>query len=224
MDEVKLFGFWASPFSRRVIWALKLKGVEYEYIEEDLPYNKSDLLLQYNPVHKKIPVLVHGGKPIAESLVILEYIEVWPHNPLLPKDAYERSVARFWAKFIQEKTQPMWEFFAKHGEEQQKAIKDNYEILRTIEEHGLGDKKFFGGDQIGVADLVFGMVIHMLAPMEEVVGGVKFIKADSFPRLHAWVRHFSEHPVIKDNVPDYTRIVDFLEKRRELYWKSQHNH
>ncbi|XP_052484478.1 probable glutathione S-transferase [Gossypium raimondii] len=198
MDEVKLFGFWASPFSRRVIWALKLKGVEYEYIEEDLPYNKSDLLLQYNPVHKKIPVLVHGGKPIAESLVILEYIdEVWPHNPLLPKDAYERSVARIGPVIFD----PNLKFadstnvgiFRKFGEEQQKAIENNYEILRTIEEHGLGDKnsedernmvletkKFFGGDQIGVADLVFGMVIHMLAPMEEVVGRVKFIKADSF--------------------------------------------
>ncbi|MBA0612400.1 hypothetical protein Godav_013002 [Gossypium davidsonii] len=45
------------------------------------------------------------------------------------------------------------------------------------------------------------MVIHMLALMEEVVG-YKFIKADSFPRLHAWVKHFSEHPAIKDKIPD----------------------
>ncbi|XVF65011.1 hypothetical protein PTKIN_Ptkin09bG0212400 [Pterospermum kingtungense] len=222
MEEVKLFGFWPSPFSLRVIWALKLKGVDYEYIEEDLPHNKSNLLLQYNPVHKKIPVLVHGGKPIAESLVILEYIdEVWPQNPLLPKDPYERSIARFWAKFIDEKSRPMWEFFQKFGEEQEEAIKNNFEILRTIEENGLGDKKFFGGDKIGLADLVFGMAIHLLAPMEEVAG-VKLIKADTFPRLHAWKKNFSEQPTIKDNFPDHNKVVEFLKIRRETSRISAH--
>ncbi|EOY05471.1 Tau class glutathione transferase GSTU43 [Theobroma cacao] len=198
------------------IWALKLKGVNYEYIEENLPNNKSHLLLQYNPVHKKIPVLVDGGKPIAESLVILEYIdEVWPKNPLLPKDVHERSVARFWAKFTDEKIRTMWEFYHKFGEEQEKAINKNLEILKTIEEHGLGDKKFFGGDKIGLADLIFGWVIHMLVPMEEVVG-IKLIKADTFPRLHAWMKNFSEEPVIKNNVPDHNRVVDFLRNRIEL--------
>ena len=103
MAEVKLIASSLSLFCTRIEWALKLKGVEYEYLEEDLR-NKSPLLLSYNPVHKKVPVLVHNGKPIAESLIVLEYIEeTWKGSPLLPEDPFEKAMARFWAKFADEK-------------------------------------------------------------------------------------------------------------------------
>lgn len=101
-----------SPFVLRVEWALKLKGIQYEYVTEDLK-NKSPKLLLYNPVYKAVPVLVHHGKPIPESVVILEYIEdAWKDlSPsILPSDPHQRALARFWARFSEEKVRHSKQF------------------------------------------------------------------------------------------------------------------
>ena len=70
-DELKLLGMWASPFVLRGKLALSFKGLSYQYVEEDLK-NKSDLLLSSNPVHKKVPVLIHNGKPVCDSKIIVQ--------------------------------------------------------------------------------------------------------------------------------------------------------
>lgn len=103
-NEVVLYGTWYSSLCDRVKLALKIKGIPFKYVEEDL-LNKSQLLLSYNPVHKKVPVLVHKGKPIVESLIILEYIdEIWSYSPkLLPEGSHEKSKFRFWAQFHDQK-------------------------------------------------------------------------------------------------------------------------
>ncbi|KAL9992949.1 putative glutathione transferase [Helianthus debilis subsp. tardiflorus] len=102
-NEVKLHGIAESLFVCGVKTALNLKDVKYEFVLEDLS-NKSADLLKYNPVYKKVPVLVHNGNPISESLVIVEYIdEVWKGVPILPQDAYEKAQARFWAKVVNDK-------------------------------------------------------------------------------------------------------------------------
>jgi len=102
--DLKLLGVWDSPYVNRVQIVLNLKGLSYEYVEEDL-LHKSALLLESNPVHGKVPVLIHGGRPIAESQVIVQYLdEVFAGGPpVLPADPYERATARFWAAFVDDK-------------------------------------------------------------------------------------------------------------------------
>lgn len=100
---VVLYGMWASPFVKRVELALKIKAIPFEYVEEDFQ-NKSTELLKFNPVYKKVPVLVHNGRPICESAVIFKYIEeVWNNNgpSLLPQHPYKQAQIRFWADFVQ---------------------------------------------------------------------------------------------------------------------------
>ncbi|OWM86329.1 glutathione transferase GST 23-like [Punica granatum] len=216
METVKLYGAWPSPYSCRVIWALKLKGIPFEYIEEDL-YNKSPQLLQYNPVYNKIPVLVHGGRPICESMVILEYLdEKWPQQPLLPTDPYERAEARFWVKFAEDKGLSIRMIYRTEGEKQEKARRDALEMLTILEEHGLnGKKKFFGGDNINIVDIAFGWIAHWMGVIEEITG-VKLVEGNKFPLLKAWMHNFKEVSLINENLPNREKMVAFFRTRRSL--------
>ena len=102
--KVKLLGTWQSPFSMRCRIALNIKHVNYAFVEENLS-SKSELLLKSNPVHKKIPILIHGDKPVCESLIIVQYIDdVWTSDPsILPSDPYDRAITLFWAAYIDTK-------------------------------------------------------------------------------------------------------------------------
>ncbi|KAI4965701.1 hypothetical protein ZWY2020_051093 [Hordeum vulgare] len=121
-----LLDFWVSPFGQRVRIALAEKGLPYEYVEEDLIAGKSDRLLRSNPVHKKIPVLLHDGRP-----------------------------ARFWADYVDKKVYDcgtrLWKV---KGEPQAQARAEMLEILKTLD-GALGDKPFFGGDKFGFVDAAF---------------------------------------------------------------------
>ncbi|XP_026433665.1 probable glutathione S-transferase isoform X1 [Papaver somniferum] len=218
-EWVKLIGAWFSPFSFRVKCALELKNIEYDYIEEDMFKMERPIISKHNPSYdkdnKKVPVFVHGGNSVLESMVIVEYIdEMWPDRyPLLPKDVYEKSIARFWIKFIEDKSIVFFMFFITSGEANKKAQGDMLELLTTIEtQTGIKDDncKFFCGDKINAVDLAFSPFAYWLGAMEKAEG-VALLEAHKFPKLHAWTEALKQDPVIQKNLPDFGELVVFFE-------------
>ncbi|CAN6454075.1 unnamed protein product [Victoria cruziana] len=216
-DELKLIGFWSSPFVLRVKIALNLKGVTYEDIEENLPFSKSQLLLDSNPAQKKVPVLLHNGNPICESLVILDYIDdVWlsPGLPaILPRDPYDRATARFWAAYVDEKIfAPMKETLITESEEKRKDLVESIFVgLGWMEEAlnkcGKGGK-FFGGETIGFMDLALGSLVSWLRAME-MSSGMKFLDPNRTPKLAVWAESFCEADSVRAVLPDPVKLAEF---------------
>ncbi|KAI3801288.1 hypothetical protein L1987_29392 [Smallanthus sonchifolius] len=199
-DEVKLYAVGGSPFVFRVELALNLKGINYKIVEEDLK-NKSSDLLNYNPVRKEVPVLVHNGNPISESLVIVEYIDdVWKGFPILPQDPYEKSVVRFWAKFIESTCIPaIFKVFGSNGAEQ--VIAEACEQLQIIEDElRVKGKKFFGGDNINLIDIAASFIAYWLGMLEEGTE-IKFVTKDKFPKITEWADNFIKVEVVKKLLP-----------------------
>jgi glutathione S-transferase len=79
--------------------------------EKALPWEGELLDLQrgdqHRPDYRKlnpnavVPTLVHDGRVVIESTLIIEYLdEAFPDPPLMPDDPYQRAVARLWMKKI----------------------------------------------------------------------------------------------------------------------------
>lgn len=214
-DEVVLLDFWPSPFGMRVRIALAEKGIKYEYKEEDLR-NKSPLLLQMNPVHKKIPVLIHNGKPICESLIAVQYIEeVWnDRNPLLPSDPYQRAQARFWADYVDKKIYDLGrKIWTSKGEEKEAAKKEFIEALKLLEEQ-LGDKTYFGGDNIGFVDIAL-VPFYTWFKVYETFGSLNI--ENECPRFVAWAKRCLQKESVAKSLPDQHKVYEFVvEIRKKL--------
>lgn len=104
----------------------------------------------------------------------------------------------------------------KDEKERVKAIEKAQETITIMEEKGLGDKKYFGGNNIGMVDIVYGCLSHWLEGLEEIVG-IKLIEEKKFPHLHAWIQNFKQVPLIKENLPDYEKLLVHLQWRRQGY-------
>ncbi|XP_059648914.1 glutathione S-transferase U17-like [Cornus florida] len=219
--DVKLLGSRPSSYVNRVRIALNIKCVDYEFLEEKFG-SKSELLLVSNPVHKKIPVLIHDNKPICESLIIVQYIdEVWASGPsILPSDPYDLAISRFWGAYIDEKWSPsLRELRTPQGEEAKAAAVERLvEGLALLEEAFVKcskGKAFFGGDSIGYLDIAFGSFLGGLRVAEKI-GGVALLDEAKTPGLVGWAERFSSDDAVKGVILETEKLIEFFKMRQAM--------
>ncbi|KAJ8752158.1 hypothetical protein K2173_003766 [Erythroxylum novogranatense] len=212
--KVTLLDCWVSPFCMRVKIALAEKGVNYETREENLFGGKSQLLLNSNPIYQKVPVLIHNGRPLCESTVIVGYIEdTWTSPPLLPSDAYGRAQARFWVDYVDKKlfdaARSVW---MTKGEAQEAAKKELIEVMEALEEV-LGDKEYFGGDSFGYVDIeIIPFTSWFLA--SEKFGNFKL--EGYCPKITAWTKRCLQRESVAKVVPDPEKVCEFVMMMRKM--------
>ncbi|XP_058727453.1 glutathione S-transferase U25-like [Vicia villosa] len=213
-DEVILLDYWPSPFGMRVRIALAQKGIKHEYRDEDLS-NKSPLLLQMNPIHKQIPVLIHNGKSICESLIAVQYIDqVWnDKSPLLPSDPYQRSQAKFWADFVDKKVYEngrnlLW---TNKGEVIEAAKKEFIEALKVLEQE-LGHKSYFGGEKLGYVDVAL-IPFYTWFKGYETFGNINIEK--ECPKFIGWAKRCVKNESVYKSIPDQDKVYQFIVEVRK---------
>ncbi|CAI9087826.1 OLC1v1022002C1 [Oldenlandia corymbosa var. corymbosa] len=229
LNVIKLLGLKASPNTNRVQIALNLKGIPYELSEEDL-FNKSELLLASNPVYKRIPVLIHESNPISESLTIVEYIdEVWStHHQsfILPVDPFDRSLARFWASYLDNVWLPLIKKFREDPPTEEEAkrgyldkINEGFLLLEEAFVKCSKRKAFFGGDNIGYLDIALGPFWSWL-PAVETLTETRLVDDTKTPNLCRWGPRFFSHEAVKDVLLGPDQLVDVVKMFQAKGWNK----
>jgi glutathione S-transferase len=98
MHRMKIIGSFVSPYVRKVLVCMELKGIDYE-VDPITPFFGNDEFRRLSPLCR-IPVLIDDGLLLTDSTVIAEYLdEAFPDPPLMPREPKERARARWLEEF-----------------------------------------------------------------------------------------------------------------------------
>jgi glutathione S-transferase len=92
---ITVIGSYVSPFVRKVLACLELKGLAYR-IDPITPFFGDDRFAELSPL-RRVPVFIDDQVTLADSSVIAQYVEErhGDRYPLLPVDVADRARARW---------------------------------------------------------------------------------------------------------------------------------
>jgi len=168
---MKLIGSNTSPYVRKVRVVMAEKKLDYDYVLEDV-WNTSGIS-QFNPLGKVPCLVLENGDPISDSRVIVEYFDTLsPVGKLLPSVGRERAEVKTWESLadgvldaaILARLEATWT--GRNDDQRCQAWIDRQlgkvgAALHAMS-HGLGDKPFYTGTHLSLADIAVGVALGYL--------------------------------------------------------------
>lgn len=201
-DAITVIGTPISPFVRKVLFTLELKGLKFDCAPQ-VPFFPTPEFLAISPLGR-IPVLKHGDFILPDSSAIVQYLdEVYPTPSIFPSDSKARAQARWLEEyadewigrrvvfnlFFQKVVGPL--LLKQPSDEQliQQALEvDIPKILDYLE--GIVPEQGYIFGEISIADVaITGMFLNARFAEWE-------IDAARWPKCAAYIEHVYTHPIV----------------------------
>ena len=221
---IKIIGTFVSPYVRKVLACLNLKGLAYE-IDPITSFYANDEFSKLSPL-RRIPVLIDGDVTLSDSSVICAYIdEAYPGAALLPSDPKCRARSRWfeeyadtrlgdlfiWGLFYQKIVHEM--VWGEPGDQAriQKTLNEDLPVALDYLETELPASGFLFGE-MGIADISIATFFR-----NGSYAGFE-IDPGRWPRTAAWVGRTLGHQCFADlfRFEDVQRSADIKGRRQAL--------
>lgn len=201
---MQIIGSFVSPYVRKVLACLEIKGIAYE-VDPITPFFGNDAFRRLSPL-RRIPVLIDGDLVLTDSTVIAEYIEErFPDPPLLPSDPQYRARARWleeyadsrlgdvfiWGLFYPKFVHPnVWK---EPGDQQRIERSLTTDIPMTLDylETQLPAQAYLFGEHISLADIAVASFFRNAAYVDF------HPDPDRWPRVAGFVGRVLTHPAFE---------------------------
>jgi glutathione S-transferase len=190
---LKLYYARPSAYARPVWLALLEKQLPFEMVAVDLSGQQFEPdFLAINPFGH-VPVLVDGDVRVIESMAILDYLEArYPEISLLPTEAVVVAHVRMVQMVTLNELLPaVFKLLLGDGRSSKASVEVEYAQLRAKNtlaffEDLLGSARYFAGDQLTLAEIMAGTLVHKLPDLG--------IALEDYPRLMRWSERLLARP------------------------------
>ena len=213
MSQADFYKAWYCPFAQRSWLGVLYRGLDID-IKEVNPKEKTPEWLAISP-RGTVPAMVHNGKSIYESALLLEYLDdTWPakegETRIFPADPYQKFQARLWGQYIDNKlVKPMYQILrTTEGDEEYNKLTTQLrdDLKHMFDELSPGEAFLLGSEPTYVDFMFFPFAAKYKSVLKELKNFN--IPEAGFEKYEEWYERMMQLECVKQTMPDQSKVVE----------------